>query len=410
MEKLDYAALHKAGGEIVQLPQDVRDYVFGSTHPDNLTTDFEWVLERLPASVDLRSNATGIHNQYGNSCVGQSIAWAAEMLLKQRNKQAELSPMFIYYNSRRRLSDILGTPIEDVGTNVKLALGMTTTKGMAEEHMWPYYSDHATQPSTAAYDNAAQRVVTRYEVCGINTIQRSRSMIADVKVALASGIPVSFCMNMHRAFYDVVGPMNTHGTQYPYPYVGATDPNFVGAHCMTFVGYDDNLQLFIVANSWGEGWGDNGYWGMPYNRINSLFDVYCIRSINGEMFEIPNKYRSTYPAVDSAYGKVYRLYQAAFNRKPDTGGLNYWIGRYNTDMTIREIAQQFVLSPEWVSMYGSNIPFTDFVTLLYINVLKRAPDEGGLTYWVSRLNAGETRVELLVQFSESEENKTAVQW
>ena len=409
-DPIDYAALHQAGGAVVGLPQDVRDYVFGSTHPDNITCDFQWVLERLPASVDLRGPEGAIHNQGGNSCVGQSVAWAGEMMLGMRGTRPEISPMFIYYNARRRLADILHQPILDTGTNVMLALGMATTKGMCAEDQWPTWSDPAVEPGPSAYAEALSRLVGRYERCGIDSSIANRNMLADVKVALASGIPVVFCTPLHTDFYGVTGPMSTHRAQYPRYTVNISDPGYTGNHCMTMVGYDDAQQMFIVANSWGSGWGDGGYWGMPYQCLGSVFDVFVMREVDGERFEIPNKYRSTYPTVDSNYGKVYRLYQAAFNRKPDTGGLNYWLGRLNTDLTLRQIAAEFVGSAEFVAMYGPSVDHADFVTLLYANVLKRTPDAGGLAFWVGQMNSGTPRTEVLVQFSESQENKDNVKW
>jgi C1A family cysteine protease len=37
-----------------------------------------------------------------------------------------------------------------------------------------------------------------------------------------------------------------------------------GGHCVAAVGYDDSKQCFIARNSWGTGWGQNGYFLMPY--------------------------------------------------------------------------------------------------------------------------------------------------
>jgi hypothetical protein len=43
------------------------------------------------------------------------------------------------------------------------------------------------------------------------------------------------------------------------------------------------------------------------------------------------------------------------------------------------------------------------VTLLYENVLGRPADSAGLADWVGRLNAGATRGQILIGFSESQE-------
>ena len=38
----------------------------------------------------------------------------------------------------------------------------------------------------------------------------------------------------------------------------------VGGHCVVLVGYDDSKSMFIVRNSWGTSWGQEGYFMMPY--------------------------------------------------------------------------------------------------------------------------------------------------
>jgi C1A family cysteine protease len=38
-----------------------------------------------------------------------------------------------------------------------------------------------------------------------------------------------------------------------------------GNHAVLAVGYDDSKELFIVRNSWGDKWGMNGYFTLPYS-------------------------------------------------------------------------------------------------------------------------------------------------
>ncbi len=106
--------------------------------------------------------------------------------------------------------------------------------------------------------------------------------------------------------------------------------------------------------------------------------------------------------------KMFRLYNAAFKRLPDSDGLKYWITQYTSGANDdRTIAQSFLVSDEFAERYGSNITNAKYVETLYVNVLGRDYDKEGYNYWLGNLNAGvETRYELLLGFAESIENKT----
>jgi len=40
----------------------------------------------------------------------------------------------------------------------------------------------------------------------------------------------------------------------------------LGGHCVTIVGYDDNQKCWICKNSWGAGWGENGFFKIGYGE------------------------------------------------------------------------------------------------------------------------------------------------
>ncbi|GAB2872365.1 hypothetical protein GCM10027277_47020 [Pseudoduganella ginsengisoli] len=106
---------------------------------------------------------------------------------------------------------------------------------------------------------------------------------------------------------------------------------------------------------------------------------------------------------------VYRIYQAAFNRKPDLPGLGFWIAQMDNGVAQRDVAANFITSEEFALRYGANPTNLDYVTKLYNNILQRAPEKAGLDYWLDVLNRGATnRVDVLGYFSESEENKGLV--
>ncbi|WP_342113976.1 DUF4214 domain-containing protein [Pseudoduganella sp. OTU4001] len=106
-------------------------------------------------------------------------------------------------------------------------------------------------------------------------------------------------------------------------------------------------------------------------------------------------------------GQVYRLYQAAFNRTPDASGLGFWIWAMGNGVSLPDVASGFYSSAEFQSSYGQ-LTDTQFLPLLYRNVLKRAPDQGGLDFWLKALQSGYARVAVLRDFSESAENRSNV--
>ena len=113
--------------------------------------------------------------------------------------------------------------------------------------------------------------------------------------------------------------------------------------------------------------------------------------------------------IDGIAGKAYRIYQAAFARTPDNDGLKYWINTMDTGHSLEAVAGGFIASEEFKSLYG-NAPSNEmFVTKLYNNVLRRAPEKGGFDYWVGLLDDRKiSQVSTLINFSESGENQLNV--
>lgn len=108
-------------------------------------------------------------------------------------------------------------------------------------------------------------------------------------------------------------------------------------------------------------------------------------------------------------GQAYRVYQAAFNRTPDNDGLKYWINAMDNGATLQQVASGFLKSAEFQSQYGANPTNSDFVSKLYQNVLHRAGEQSGVTYWTNELNTGhQSMAQVLAGFSESTENQAAV--
>jgi hypothetical protein len=83
--------------------------------------------------------------------------------------------------------------------------------------------------------------------------------------------------------------------------------------------------------------------------------------------------------------QVSRLYEAALDRSPDPQGLNNWSAQLDAGAALSNVALGFIGSAEFQNTYGS-LNNTQFVSQLYLNVLNRAADPGGLANWVAQLN------------------------
>ncbi|MRX08247.1 DUF4214 domain-containing protein [Pseudoduganella sp. FT25W] len=113
--------------------------------------------------------------------------------------------------------------------------------------------------------------------------------------------------------------------------------------------------------------------------------------------------------IDGVGGMAYRIYQAAFNRAPDSTGLGYWIGLMDQGVTLKQVAQSFVDSAEFKTLYGSNPTSLQVVDKFYQNVLHRAGEAAGVAYWSGILDQKLDSVAgLLINFSEAAENQAAL--
>lgn len=107
-------------------------------------------------------------------------------------------------------------------------------------------------------------------------------------------------------------------------------------------------------------------------------------------------------------GKIFRLYQAAFDRAPDLPGLGFWIRAADVGVNMNDIASGFTGSAEFARLYGADVSDGDYVTRLYNNVLHRDPEQAGFEFWTVALHNGVSRETLLSNFAESAENIAAL--
>jgi len=101
---------------------------------------------------------------------------------------------------------------------------------------------------------------------------------------------------------------------------------------------------------------------------------------------------------------ITRLYLAYFGRVPEFSGFKYWYTKYKAGRSLSTISDFFAKSSEFDRQYGE-LNDSDYVTLVYLNVLARNEDFGGQNFWRGQLEGGLSRGEVMTKFSESNEYK-----
>ena len=113
--------------------------------------------------------------------------------------------------------------------------------------------------------------------------------------------------------------------------------------------------------------------------------------------------------LDGNAGDMYRLYQAAFDRKPDLDGLGYWLYMLDDGMRLGDISAAFTMAPEFRDMYGAAPSNSSALTKFYQNVLNREPEKAGFDHWMDAMsNKGVALSDVLMAFSDSAENQAQV--
>ena len=133
--------------------------------------------------------------------------------------------------------------------------------------------------------------------------------------------------------------------------------------------------------------------GGPEGGIDALVNIQRLEFVDGYLAVSP---------TDTA-GQVFRLYEGALGRAPDPEGLAGWTDALNSGVSLQTVADGFVGSQEFQNTYGT-LDNADFVSLLYENVLHRPADPGGLNGWLGALASGETRAQVVLGFTQSQED------
>lgn len=212
----------------------------------------------LPARCSLKAYCPtpGSQGPYG-TCTSWATTYAARTISeayrmhwtdRQKINSETFAPLFVYSQI-----DHSGLKNCSRGTCIQDALQVLKTKGAPKFSQYNYLCSCEIPYSLwgSAYNNRITDYFTLFSSATTDSYQKIRT----VKKALAEHCPVVISFACWESFHKASGAWN-----------GVQD-NLNGHHAMCVVGYDDNMYggAFEIMNSWGTGWGNNGFIWIKYD-------------------------------------------------------------------------------------------------------------------------------------------------
>ncbi|TJZ99678.1 peptidase C1 [Bacillus thuringiensis] len=258
----------------------------------------------LPDQVDLRPYFPEVRNQgkFG-TCVPFAMTALREYYIARDggargSEITYLSPSYMYYPNGPK-----------DGMYIESALQILKREGVPPEteRIYDINPDNIEQfkqsVTTFQKQNASPYKISSYQVI------RQTNMINKIKQALANQEPVLVGIQVYPNF-DAT-PSN--GIVPP-----VIEKKSRGGHALVLVGYDETKEWFIVRNSWGTKFGDNGYAYIQYQTLLDMTDSmgYVIKPIQkqyppfGVHFSTTNLHQSQIKfAVSAKNATEYELYK-----------------------------------------------------------------------------------------------------
>ena len=224
----------------------------------------------LPVSADLRDWCSPVEDQGRlGSCTAQAGAGIIEYYeRKSFRRHIDASRLFLY-KVTRNLMKMRG----DTGAYLRSTIGAMVLFGVPPEEYWPYTDgpdDFDKEPPAFCYSFAQNYKALKYYRHDPPSAS-PEDIMARLKAYLAAGHPAMFGFTV----YSSIEQAGRSG-QIPFP---SLRDKIEGGHAVVAVGYDDRLKIknkyggeetegaFLIRNSWGQDWGEEGYGWLPYEYV-----------------------------------------------------------------------------------------------------------------------------------------------
>lgn len=221
----------------------------------------------LPGSADLRRWCSPVEDQ---GKIGSCTAHAGVSIVEYFERRAfgnhlDASRLFLY-KTTRNLLHYTG----DTGAFLRSTMAALALFGVPPEEFWPYdQAGFDMEPPGFCYSLASNYQAISYYRLDAPGMTRD-ALLPAIKKNLAAGIPAMFGFAVYSSY------VQSKGTgKIPFP--GSREKS-VGGHAIVAVGYDDSISIkgengpetkgaLLVRNSWGSGWGMEGYGWLPYAYV-----------------------------------------------------------------------------------------------------------------------------------------------
>lgn len=227
----------------------------------------------LPSKVDLRKFTPSVGDQgdYG-MCVAWSTTYCAMSFADAYQKQTYSFDIFSPYYLYRKCNPYDRHARR--GMCVETALDFLKEKGVPYRNSDENFVEFP-EFEVSVYNDSKKYKIENYSTL-FNKTSSSDFRVLSVKKSLSENKPVVFSMLVPSSFYSCKDVF----------YGEDLAPSNSG-HAMCLVGYDDSKYggSFLIQNSWGKDWGNNGYTWIPYSVFSDKKYVMGAYEINNAVFE-----------------------------------------------------------------------------------------------------------------------------